>query len=45
MVNEDVNCKLVEEMKQRVGSDQVEKLKSYAYDTNTYVVLHVHGYR
>ena len=44
-LNEDVNRKLVEEMKERVGSDQGEKLKSYAYDTNTYVVLHVHSYR
>ena len=37
MLNEDVHHKLVEEMKERVGSDQDKKLKSYTYDTNTYV--------
>ena len=38
IVSEDVYHKLVEEMRERVGSDQGEKLKSYTYDTNTYVV-------
>jgi len=33
--NEDVYHKLIEEMRQRVGPDQGEKLKNYAYDTNT----------
>ena len=35
--NEDVYHKLTEEMKERVGSDQGEKLKNYVYDTDTYV--------
>ena len=38
LTTEDVYLKLVEEMKERVGSDQFEKLKSYAYDTNMYFV-------
>ena len=36
-LNEDVYHKLIEEMKERVGSDQGEKLKKYVYDTDTYV--------
>ena len=36
-LNEDVYHKLIEEMKERVGSDQGEKLKKYAYDADTYV--------
>ena len=35
--NEDVYHKLIEEMKERVGSDQGDKLKNYVYDTDTYV--------
>ena len=34
-LNEDVYHKLIEELKERVGSDQGEKLKKYAYDTDT----------
>ena len=36
-LNEDVYHKLVEEMKERVGSDQGDKLKKYAYEPDTYV--------
>jgi len=35
MVIEDVYHKLIEEMKERVGSDQGDKLKSYVCDQNT----------
>ena len=34
-LNEDVYHKLIEEMKERVGSDQGEKLKKYVYETDT----------
>ena len=37
-ISEDVYHKLVEEMRERVGYDQGHKLRSYAYDTNTYVM-------
>ena len=36
-LNEDVYHKLIEEMKERIGSDQGEKLKKYANETDTYV--------
>ena len=36
-LNEDVYHKLVEEMKEKVGSDQGDKLKKYAYDVDMYV--------
>ena len=38
-LNQDIYHNLVEEMKERVGSDQKAKLKDYAYDPNTYVPL------
>ena len=34
-LNKDVYHKLLEEMRDRVGSDQGDKLKSYIYDQNT----------
>ena len=40
-LNEDVNHKLIEEMKERVGFDQGEKLKKYVYETDVYVHAHV----
>ena len=43
-LNEDVYDKLIEEMKERVGSDQSEKLKNYAYDKDTYVCTITDGY-
>ena len=43
-LNEDVYHKLIEEMKERVGSDQGEKLKKYVYETDTYVCTYVQLY-
>ena len=40
-LNEDIYHKLVEEMKERVGSDQGEKLKKYVYETDTYVRAYI----
>ena len=34
-LNKDVYHKLLEEMRDRVGSDQEDKLKNYIYDQNT----------
>ena len=34
-LNKDICNKLIEEMKERVGSDQGNKLKSYVNDQNT----------
>ena len=37
-LNQDVYHNLVEEMKERVGSDKQGRLKDYVYDPNTYVL-------
>ena len=34
-LNKDVYQKLLEEMRDRVGSDQGDKLRNYVYDQNT----------
>lgn len=38
-LNDNVYRKLMEEMKERVGSNHGDKLKNYVYDTNTYVAI------
>ena len=38
-LNKDVYHKLTEELKEKVGADQGDKLKKYAYDVDTYVQL------
>ena len=42
-LNEDVYHKLIKEMKERVGSDQGEKLKKYVYETDTYVCISMYS--
>ena len=39
MLNKDIYHKLVEEMKEQVGSDRGDKLKQYVYDQNMWAKL------
>ena len=37
----EVKAKVIQEMKDLVGSDRDKKLKDYVYSTTTYVALHL----